>query len=243
MISIVGFNEKEKAVSGYWKKVPGHVENVLRGQTYGPHGPQGGYWNPEWVEYEWVDFSSIVGEPAGPLPWILGLVVIVLVFVVSVVIVKDYLESGAYKSKVTSQSLQNGATSTWDGDEFQYNLDGYSSAHIEMILTIDSIKNGSFYGKVHWPYQQYVHDTLTKAEGTIVANVNHKDIQWKYVNTCNRGKYLEFTETQFIQGNSVVLHVKYYAVVCDGTLSGVWFYPDKPNDAPGGEFSLQWKSP
>ncbi|HYT46672.1 MAG TPA: hypothetical protein VEP90_30375, partial [Methylomirabilota bacterium] len=176
----------------------------------------------EWVEV-YVEDSPIASlvrnmlEPSPPDPgfdlikWSILLVVIVLFLVVSLVIGKNYLESGAYKSKVTSQSLQNGTTSTWGGDEFQYNLDGYSSAHIEMILIIDSIKNGSFYGKVHWPYQQYVHDTLTKAEGTIVANVNHKDIQWKYVDTCKGGKYLQFTETQFIQGNSVVLHVKYYA--------------------------------
>ena len=89
-------------------------------------------------------------------------------------------------------------------------------------------------------------EPVTKAEGTIVANVNTKDIHWQYVTSCSsKGIYLQFTETKFIQngGSGVILNVKYYAVVCDGTLSGVWFYPDQPNDSQGGEFSLQWKSP
>jgi hypothetical protein len=221
LISIVGFNEKEKAM-------PGHLE--WRQLDSG-----------DWVKVYVEDSPTLVDMlPDVEIPWQLhaiAVVAVLLFFVVVGVYDFNYFGSEAYKSKAASQSLQNGTTSTWGGDVTQ------TGNHFEMILIIDSIKNGSFHGKVHWPDQQYIHDTLTKAEGTMVANVNHKDIHWEYVDTCYGGKYLEFTETQFIQGNSVVLHAKYYAAVCEGALSGAWFYPDRPNDTPGGEFYLQWKSP
>ena len=271
LISIVGINEKKRIWEmqnphdpfNGWQQTPGAHHDPFNkwpqtqpGAHLGPKGPVYDQREPEkkWVNDPPIYASSVPSKPyQAPardrfnwlsffMKWIIRgiifLVVIALIMIIVVPAFQRYLKNinGAY------DSVQKGITSTWSGDELQYNRDGYTgTGHTDMIVTIDSIKKGSLHGQVYWPRMD---DTITKAEGTIVANVKHKDIHWKYVDTCSsKGIYLQFTETEYIQGNSVLLNVKYYAVVCNGTLGGVWFWPDRPNDAPGGEFSLPWKSP
>jgi hypothetical protein len=220
----------------------GHWENHPTGSPFGPLD--------NWVLVEDAQSKTYIGHtshyPVNSRPPILRSLILgcLEIFVIGMLVVVSITAFAEFTTWVQNNSLKItfSVGSTWDGDEFQYDHASYNSGHTDMILTIDSIKKGSWLGKVHWPH---VGDTVTKAEGIIVAKVNTKDIHWKYVASCSKGKYLQFTETKYIQnsGSGIILNAKYYAVVCDGTLSGVWFYPDQPSGYPGGEFSLQWNFP
>jgi hypothetical protein len=259
LISIVGFNEKEKAMpNGHWEIIPGEFELVHHDErALTPYGLQGrvyDQWEPKkkWVE-DFPSWGNSGYTPPGQgyseepprqssifdsiiIEILAGLVLSVL-FILALVVFSSWVQNNVPKDALS-------AGSTWDGYEYQdkWYYDGHWHAYeTTMILTINSIKKGSFYGTVRWPNEF----TVTKTVGTIITNANHtKDARWKWVTPpCSNGIYLQLTETEEVQGNTGLLNVKYYGVFCDDRISGVWFYPDRPYDGPGGEFSIKRRSP
>ncbi len=113
------------------------------------------------------------------------------------------------------------AGQSWEGQANQYDYGQYP-----MILKIAKIQNNLFSGFLHWPS---LGDTITNVNGSIVSDFGDsvEQSKWQYVDGFNsgaKGTWLKFIETSFVQGNSVLLNVSYYALAhSDGTIHGVFF--------------------
>jgi hypothetical protein len=241
--SIVGINEKRRIWEmqnphdpfNGWQQTPGaHYDpfnkwpqtspGAMAGSRGGGNSDAKSNWLTNGDEGNMLIGYALVG---------FGLIVCLVGFVVYYDLHMRYVTADAYNS------IQTGVVSEWYGDNLQYNqVTGSNDGQTNMILDIVSVKKGSIHARVHW--SPNFSGTTTWAEGVVTANVNHKDAHWKYVKKCDsKAFYLHLTEKEFLQGNSVFLGIQYFAVLCDGTMYGVWFWPDKPNAGPGGEFSLQ----
>jgi hypothetical protein len=237
---------------------PNPPPNTPTGWAYPPQGSQQQTSNAQFTEPSsgysrgrtYSPYPEPIYYPSNQARNSKGCVKVLAVFVIGIIVVLVGTYLVGSNLVVPNSPVQHkgafGAGTSWEGQEYQYN---YGQNPASMLLTVETLKKGAFSGTVQW---QDFGDTVTKVEGTIVTNVSFsKDTRWKYVlqahgvslqlTNCRKGVYLQFTETAFVQGNSVILNSAYYSVVCDGKLSGFWFYPNKPHDGPGGEFSLQEK--